>query len=206
MLLNVVLAYIHSLFLNTDKAKIREETLKTFDLAALKSAHKDIFTYLLPDKHYGYNGPRVSDREKSIHAFDEIYTKIQEADAKKSVTFACPSGDLRLLPVKHSDNHAPCTEKFNNMQRQINEMSNNLQLFLLSAQEKSNTNVMANRPPTVQTYRPHVPSTPARSRVQPASSTPLRQRAQSVKRSREASSPQDAMTDVTQYEDALAGD
>ena len=94
VILNPVLAYIHSLFLNTDKAKIREETLKTFDLAALKSAHKDVFTYLLPDKHYGYNGPRVSDREKSIHAFDEIYTKIQEADATKKVIFACPSGDL----------------------------------------------------------------------------------------------------------------
>ena len=76
----------------------------------------------------------------------------------------------------------------------MDELKNNFQLFLISAQEKSKTNVMPTRPPTFQTYRPLVSSTPARPR------------AQSVKRSREASPPQDATTDVTQFEDALAGD
>ena len=68
VLLNPVLAFIHSLFLNTDKMKVREETLKIFDLVALKNAYKDVFLYLQPEEHFGYSGPRVSDRRKAIHA------------------------------------------------------------------------------------------------------------------------------------------
>ena len=193
VLLNPVLAFIHSLFLNTDKLKIREETLKIFDLVALKNAHKDVFTYLQPEEHYGYNGPRVSDRDKAVHAFDQIYGKIQEADATRKVIFACPSRDLRMLPAKQTDNHVPCIEKFNNLQRQIDDMKTNFQL-LLSSQEKGKPTSILNRPPNFQANRPLVASTPVRSR------------SASVKRARLPSPVNDATSDITQWEDAMGNE
>ena len=121
-----MLTYIHSIFINREKSCVQEKTLQAFDLEALRKAHKDLFTYLQPKDKYGYNGPRASDREKAVHAFDQIYKKMKNSDAVKDVIFACQSRDLRMLPPMSSDNHAPCMEQINqlhsNMQQQIDEL------------------------------------------------------------------------------------
>ena len=188
IILNAVLTYIHSMFMNKDKLYVQERTLRAFDLQALHKAHKDLFLFLQPNEKYGYYGPRVDDEMRKVAAFEEIYSKMQTADAIKNAIFACPSRDLRMIPMTYTESHAPCTQKINSMkhdmQQQIDEMKNSLHAVI-------SRNKLTSIPTNVQ------PSSNA------TASTPLRPRTDSLKRKASMSSDRDGSLEMSLYEDAV---
>ena len=100
MITNAVLAYVKCQILSRDKVYITDAVCAKFDLSAIRQAREIICKFCAPNDHYGYHGPhgKKSQRELSVHAFEEIHTKISFLDTSANpVTIACPSSDLRLL-------------------------------------------------------------------------------------------------------------
>ena len=71
-----------------------------FHLATIKQAREVICKFRNPDAK-GYNGPhgKKSVREKQVHAFEEIYSKLCFLDSSEATSpvIACPSNELHLI-------------------------------------------------------------------------------------------------------------
>lgn len=100
VIVNAVLAYIQHLMLSREKSMIQESVCARFEFEAIKSARQVIFTFCEPQTRYVYQGQhgKRSPREKSLHALEGIYDKLNILD-QSGLTYiiACPSTDLHLL-------------------------------------------------------------------------------------------------------------
>jgi hypothetical protein len=102
VIINTLLAYVKHLILSKDRTFITDEICSKFDLTAIKSAREIICKLVDPSAHYGYRGPNghKSQRDLSVHAFDDIYNKLSFLDTSATpCTIACPSNELHLLLV-----------------------------------------------------------------------------------------------------------
>lgn len=99
--LDACLSFIVHLMKNKDKRYIADATVKSFDLTFIKSARELVFKYAHPGDKYSYRGLNQSKplRERALHAFESLFTKLCELDAyDKMPVVACPSDQLHLLP------------------------------------------------------------------------------------------------------------
>ena len=93
-ILNPCLALSKHLMSYREKSHIQNVICSRFSLDALKEAREIIYTYSEPGKPYAYRGPYkvVNVRDKSTAAFEDIFSKLSELDAKgKMPIIACPS-------------------------------------------------------------------------------------------------------------------
>ena len=124
IILNACLSIIHFHMMKKTKQFIQEEVLAAFDFQDLKKARELLFN-TLENNPKGYNGPTLSsDREKAIHCFDVIFNKMKEIDGvdSQSVSFACPSLELDLIPRKSLDGHSQCTQEIGKLYSEMNEL------------------------------------------------------------------------------------
>ena len=82
-----------------DHSYIQEATCAKFPLDNIKEAFSVLFKYVNPSEKFRYQGPNNSTiRQKSVHAFNEIFKLLQKLDNEaKSPIIACPSEELRLV-------------------------------------------------------------------------------------------------------------
>ena len=81
------------------------------DCATNKAAYKVIFKCVKPTEKYIYCGSKKgADREKQVHAFNEVYKMSSNLDAQGiSPVIACPSDALHtVLPVGGLMNQFVC--------------------------------------------------------------------------------------------------
>ena len=95
--------------LSRGKAYIFDDICARFDTDTIKSAREVIFKFLSDDR-YVYQGPNGvnSPRQKSIHALEGVYSKLNIMDKSHPVLIVCPSDDLHLL----LNIATPCDHKF----------------------------------------------------------------------------------------------
>ena len=132
IILNGMLAYMHSLVMQKDRLYIQNIILGSFDVAAIKGAREVLFKCLSKEK-YTYQGPRgkTSDRDKQVHAFDGLYEKMSMLKKDDSVNipiFAIPSDQLSsILVLAQKVNHVPCEDRFNRLETDLLELKKSFQ-------------------------------------------------------------------------------
>tara|TARA_B110000196_G_scaffold318913_1_gene335438 strand:+ start:24 stop:1310 length:1287 start_codon:yes stop_codon:yes gene_type:complete len=189
IILNPCLSFIHSMMKTRDKSDIKDKTLSGFDLKDLMKAREAVFSpSMKPGEKYVYQGPHKSNaREKRLQAFDGIFKKMKEIDAADSpIIYACSSGDLHLLPPPASIDHAPCTEKINNLQMDMQQ-----QIDMIKATFHSFTGIVAGKPDTVTSLK---------------STTNMRPRSESLKRKPSDSNVGDDAPDKSVFVEASVPD
>ena len=98
-ILNTCLAFTKHLMASKDKTYIQDAVISRFSWEALKDATEVLYNTT-------YRGPNLTPnvRDRSIHAFNRIYTKFVELDALQQLpVIACPSEDLGLLLSFNND-------------------------------------------------------------------------------------------------------
>ena len=124
VILNASLALIKHLMSCRDKDYIQNAICSRFSVEALKEACEVIYTYSEPNESYGYRGPNkvVNVRDRSIHAFDGIYLKLTELDAKgESPHIACPSDQMAMILSLHNDPVA-VDDRFRSLERDVSKI------------------------------------------------------------------------------------
>jgi hypothetical protein len=134
VIINTCLAYAKHLMASNDKTFIQNAICSKFDLDMIKSARAVLFAFLEPSGP-GYRGPSGDKTvsQKSVHAFDCIFTKLSLIDQKSDsppVEFACPSSELHMLipddtssdPYRHEDRFSKLEECVSDIQRTLTQM------------------------------------------------------------------------------------
>ena len=128
VLVNSLLSYMKFLMLSCGKTLIFDEICAKFDLDAIKCAREVAFN-LLPDKNtdrYVYQGPNgvKSPREKSIHALEGVYAKMNTLDQTSCpVLFVCPSHDLsRFLKQSTLCDHKCDVDRFHKLETDVSNL------------------------------------------------------------------------------------
>ena len=100
-ILNACLSYIKFCMISKDKTYVQEATCAKFQLSTIKEAYELLFNHANPEKAFSYRGPNQSTiREKSVHAFNEIYKTLQKLDSdQKSPVIAWPSEEWRSILI-----------------------------------------------------------------------------------------------------------
>ena len=126
VILDACLTYIKYNMMTRDKAYIQEVVCSRFDLEAIVKARGLIFKYCEPNKSSVYRGPNSSKtlREKAIHAFQGIFSKLSELDvASKSPIIACSSDDLNsLLSSNGPCDHMHVDHRLEKLESDISEL------------------------------------------------------------------------------------
>lgn len=107
-----------------NKTYIQDAVVSRFTLDALMVAREILHTHCSPKEKYAYRGPNrvVNVRDRSIHAFDGIYTKCVELDAlKKMPVIACPSDDLGML-LSFNNDPVIVDSRFSKIESEIAEL------------------------------------------------------------------------------------
>ena len=117
------------LMLSLGKAFIFDEICAKFDTDTIKAAREVIFKLTSTDR-YVYQGPNgiKSPRERSIHALEAVYSKLNELDqvhAGHAVMFVCPSHDLHLLlNMPAQCDHKVDNERFLKLESDVSSLKN----------------------------------------------------------------------------------
>ena len=131
---NSCLSFVHCHMSSRDKTMIREATCGKFSLEQLKTAREVIYTTCEPDKHYGYNGPHAknnSEKERMYDAFEGIFSKLVKLDAAGQMpSLSVPSDELMNLLVFNGGEHTTCERKFENMNRELDELKKTFHSFV----------------------------------------------------------------------------
>ena len=122
-IVNTCLAYIHSQVSSRDKLTIKQSTCSKFTWDQLKVARELLFKTADPEAHYGYYGPRVSERLKKEDAFDGIFEKLGKLDAEnKMPSFSVPSEELLFLLKLSAADHSTCEGRFRELHMEIEDL------------------------------------------------------------------------------------
>ena len=123
-ILDPCLALMKHLMSCRNQTHIQNVICSRFSLDALMKAREIIFTYSEPNERYVYRGPNkvVNVRDRSTHAFEGIFSKLSELDAKgKMPIIACTSEDMGLLLSLHNDPVA-VDDRFRAVEKEVRDM------------------------------------------------------------------------------------
>ena len=124
-ILNACLSFIRYTMISRDKLYIQDATCARFDIASIKNAHKVLHIFCDPTEKYTYKGPNKSSmREKSIHAFEQIYDKLKFLDARgQTPTIACPSDELHsILSMNGHCDHKVMEIRFQKVEDDVSDL------------------------------------------------------------------------------------
>ena len=111
--------------ISKDKTYVQEATCAKFQLSTIKEAYELLFNHANPEKAFSYRGPNQSTiREKSVHAFNEIYRILQKLDSdQKSPIIACPSEELRsVLPANGQIDFIAIDDRLRAVESDLNKL------------------------------------------------------------------------------------
>ena len=99
VILNGCLTYVKYLMISNDKDSVQDRVCSKFDCATIKAAYEALFKCVKPTEKFTYRGPtKGSDREKQVHAFNEVYKMLSNLDAQGiSPVIACPRDALHTM-------------------------------------------------------------------------------------------------------------
>ena len=123
-ILNSCLTFIKYLMASKDKNYIQDAVVSRFSLEAVMTAREELYKCCCPMDRYAYRGPNkvINVRDRSIHAFEGIYTKLIEVDALNVMpVIACPSEDLGMLLRFNSDSLIIDT-RFQKLESEISDL------------------------------------------------------------------------------------
>lgn len=138
-ILNPCLALMKHLMSCRDKTHIQNVICSRFSLDALKVAREIIYAYSEPNERYVYRGPNkvVNVRDKSIHAFEGIFSKLSDLDAKGKIPIiACPSEDMGMLLSLHNDPVA-VDDRFRALEKEVRDMKKLVHEFTASCRDSN---------------------------------------------------------------------
>lgn len=124
-ILNACLSYVRHNMIHRDKLYILDSTLSRFDLSSIKVAHEVLSKSCDPTLRYSYRGPKkASQREKAIHALDEIFHILVNLDAQRlTPCIACPSEELnKLLVMNGPCDHKMLEDRFQSLESQVSQI------------------------------------------------------------------------------------
>lgn len=98
-IINACLSYVKFCMISKDHSYVQDATCAKFHYDTIKESYGILFKYVNPSKNFGYRGPNdATIREKSVHAFNEIYKLLHKLDNEAiSPIIACPSDELRIV-------------------------------------------------------------------------------------------------------------
>lgn len=123
-ILNSCLALTKHLMAAKDKSYIQDAVVSRFSLEVVMVARETLHTHCSPKEKYAYRGPNkvVNVRDRSIHAFDGIYSKCVELDAlNRMPVIACPSEDLGIL-LSFNNDPIVVDARFRQIENEISEL------------------------------------------------------------------------------------
>ena len=128
IILNAVLTYLHSLMSQMDKSHIQNIIVARYDLIEIKKAREILFRKIEPTVKYVYQGPKGkhSARDKAVHAFDSLFTKMQKLDVTASVPIFASD---ELTTLLSATNHSLCEAKFTRLEAEMKEIKQTFHTF-----------------------------------------------------------------------------
>ena len=122
VILNGCLTYVKYLMISNDKDSVQDRVCSKFDCATIKAAYEALFKCVKPTEKFTYRGPtKGSDREKQVHAFNEVYKMLSNLDAQGiSPVIACPSDALHtVLPVGGLPNQFLYEDRLRTLEKEV---------------------------------------------------------------------------------------